>query len=179
MRKICNIVILRSLLRCCECWRPRSQSDCRYFGSYLIKCINDKWFINQIHGCKTFFRTNIRLLEDLHKKSDCRKIAIYSQWFYHNLNLNSNCRKINKTVCRTKVELSLMHAKLNISWFLCENLRIFDCKLIREIKRCLKFFHTVLKHLTKPLIWNLICYSLISRSEMVFIHAISRTKYQI
>ena len=109
MRKICNIVILRSLLRCCECWRPRSQSDCRYFGSYLIKCINDKWFINQIHGCKTFFRTNIRLLEDLHKKSDFRKIAIYSQWFCHNLNLNSNCRKIKHCVAQ---RLSFLSCKI-------------------------------------------------------------------
>ena len=32
----CNIVILRSLHRHGEYWRPRSQSDYRYFGSYMI-----------------------------------------------------------------------------------------------------------------------------------------------
>ena len=33
---LCNIVILRSLHRYGEYWRPRSQSDCRYFGSCVI-----------------------------------------------------------------------------------------------------------------------------------------------
>ena len=31
-----NIVILRSLHRYGEYWRPRSKSDCRYFGIYII-----------------------------------------------------------------------------------------------------------------------------------------------
>ena len=32
----CNIVILSSLHRYGEYWHPRSESDCRYFGSFVI-----------------------------------------------------------------------------------------------------------------------------------------------
>ena len=45
---ICNVVILRSLHRYSEYWRPRSQSDCRYFGSYVIISIYTVWTISNI-----------------------------------------------------------------------------------------------------------------------------------
>ena len=44
----CNVVILRSLHRYSEYWRPRSQSDCRYFGSYVIISIYTVWTISNI-----------------------------------------------------------------------------------------------------------------------------------
>lgn len=44
----CNIVILCSLHRYGEYWRPRSQSYCRYFGSYATRNLN----VFQSIGCQ-------------------------------------------------------------------------------------------------------------------------------
>ena len=44
----CNIVILPSLHRYGEYWRPRSQSYCRYFGSYATRNLN----VFQSIGCQ-------------------------------------------------------------------------------------------------------------------------------
>ena len=44
----CNVVILLSLHRYSEYWRPRRQSDCRYFGSYVIISIYTVWTISNI-----------------------------------------------------------------------------------------------------------------------------------
>ena len=67
------------------------------------------------------------------------------------------------------LRLAFSHAKMDISWFLCKKLKIFDRKLICKIKW---------KYLTIPLIWYLICWNSNSRSEMAFIY-IKRTSLVI
>ena len=65
------------------------------------------------------------------------------------------------------------HAKIDISWFLCKKLAIFNWKLIWEIKRKLINFCTSLRYSKIPSIWYLICKNLINRSKMAFIYVIS------
>ena len=46
-------------------------------------------------------------------------------------------KEINTPLCYSKIRLSLVQKW--ISWFLCKNLKVFDSKLIRKIKRNLNF----------------------------------------
>ena len=64
----CNIVILRSFHRYSECWSPRSQSDCRYFGIYVIKTNRDTILC---HTLSVSIRTGVILL--LYFNSKCPK----------------------------------------------------------------------------------------------------------
>ena len=73
-----------------------------------------------------------------------------------------------KTVSRK--DWAFCHAKMDISWFLYKKLKIFDRKFAIL---CENWNYFVLKYLTIPLIWYLICENSISRPEIAFIYVIS------
>ena len=78
------------------------------------------------------------------KKSNCRITAIYLEKLCDNSSLSLNRWKINIPMWHVKIWLSLMQ-KIGISWFLCKKFKLFDWKLIREIKQQLIFSYNILK----------------------------------
>ena len=82
---------------------------------------------------------------------------------------------MNITLCRARrcVGLSLMRKWMSHD-FSGRRSKFFYRRLIRKIKLIMKFFCTILKYLTVPSIWDLICWNLmITGSEMTFSYVIS------
>ena len=84
------------------------------------------------------------------------KTSTYRQSLRCNFNVNQTWRNINILLCRARIRLSLMQ-KWIFRDFSLNKLKMFNGKLIHEIKWKLIFFsHVILKYSTIPLSWYLI-----------------------
>ena len=90
------------------------------------------------------------------EKMSFSNTSTYRQSLRYNFNLNQTWRNINILLRRARIRLSLMQ-KWIFRDFSLNKLKMFNGKLIHEIKWKLIFFsHVILKYSTIPLSWYLI-----------------------
>ena len=84
------------------------------------------------------------------------KTSTYGQSLRYNFNVNQTWRNMNILLCRARIRLTKMQ-KWIFRDFSLNKLKMFNGKLIHEIKWKLIFFsHVILKYSTIPLSWYLI-----------------------